>query len=92
MSMEAQKPKPGSNEIEAKFRAIRRAMVLIQLLIAAVIVFPLYMYLMPQWNNHKQKGQKQQSWLFKCKRRLLRKRNMKHFGRGHRRQHQLNQR
>lgn len=55
MSMEAQKPKPGSNEIEAKFRAIRRAMVLIQLLIAAVIVFPLYMYLMPQWNNYKQK-------------------------------------
>jgi thiosulfate dehydrogenase len=55
MTMETQKPIPGRDEIEAKFRAVRRAMVLIQLLIAAVIVFPLYMYFMPKWNNYKQK-------------------------------------
>lgn len=53
--MDTHKPTPSKDEIEIKFRAIKRAMVMIQLLIAAVIIFPLYMYWMPQWKSYRQR-------------------------------------
>ncbi len=45
--------KPDKDSIEARFKAIRRAMVLIQLLLAAMVLVPLYFYLIPKWETYK---------------------------------------
>lgn len=46
---------PQKENIEARFRAIQRAMVLIQLLLLAMVLMPLYMYLAPKWEAHRLK-------------------------------------
>jgi len=53
MIMENQKP--DKDRIEAGFKAIRRAMVLIQLLLVATVIIPLYLYSVPKWDAYQKR-------------------------------------